>query len=261
MIKIAHLYVSYRSFPEDVEAVLDSSLTIEKGTISALVGESGSGKSTLLMAILSLLPSGTMVRGKIIYQGKDILKCSEDELRKIRWKKIALIPQGAMNSLTPVISVGNQISEILSFHEGITGPEAKKRTADLLERSGLEPSVANRYPHELSGGQKQRVAIAMALTCDPDFLLADEPTTALDVITQGEIVSALADIVKNTGMGMLLVTHDLPLATSVADNISVMKDGRIVEQGSTGEILQQPRHFHTKDLISALRDIEGGESV
>ncbi len=260
MIRISHLYVSYRSTFSDVEAVTNASLTIAKGTIAALVGESGSGKSTLLMAILSLLPPGTLVKGKIIFDGEDILQIPESKLNRIRWERIALIPQGAMNSLTPVLSVGQQIREILSFHNGIKGLPAERKTAELLDKSGLPSSVAGRYPHELSGGQKQRASIAMALACDPDFLLADEPTTALDVITQGEIVSTLSKIVRDTGMGMLLVTHDLPLATSVADHITVMKNGLIVEQGSTEEILENPHHVHTRELIAALKVLEGGNS-
>lgn len=261
MIKISHLYVSYRgtSGSENVEAVINASLQIHKGRITALVGESGSGKSTLLMAILSLLPAGTDVRGSITLDGLEIGSLKEEQLNRIRWEKVALIPQGAMNSLTPVLSTGIQIMEVLGVHRGIKGAKARERTHDLLNRAGLPSSVFRRFPHELSGGQKQRVAIAMALACNPRFLLADEPTTALDVITQGEIISTLSKIVKESGMGMLMVTHDLPLATAVADTISVMKDGVIVEQGPTENILKDPSAPHTRELIMSLKELEKEE--
>jgi ABC-type glutathione transport system ATPase component len=262
LIQISHLFVSYRGTKgsEKVEAVINASLQIRKGKITALVGESGSGKSTLLMAILSLLPAGTEVYGSITLDGLEISSLKEEQLNRIRWEKVALIPQGAMNSLTPVLSIGTHIMEVLGVHLGMKGTEAKERTRDLLHRAGLPSSVFRRFPHELSGGQKQRVAIAMALACNPRFLLADEPTTALDVITQGEIISSLSEIVRESGMGMLMVTHDLPLATAVADTISVMKDGVIVEQGPTENILRAPSAPHTKELIMSLKELEREEN-
>jgi len=258
MIEISHLRVSYPGSLKEEEAVRDVSMQIEGGTVTALVGESGSGKSTIVMAILSLLPSGTVVDGSIRLDGTELGTMTDEELNTTRWEKVALIPQGTMNSLTPVLSVGKQIEEVLAFHKGLHGKKAIGRTEELLERAGLPASVSGRFPHELSGGQKQRVAIAMALACDPGYLLADEPTTALDIITQGEIISTLSDIVTASKMGMLLVTHDLPLATSVARRLYVMKDGRMEEEGSTEDILASPSSQHTRDLISALAKLEEG---
>lgn len=258
MIEISHLRIAYPGSQGNDEAVRDVSLQVKDGIITALVGESGSGKSTIAMAILSLLPSGTAVSGNIRLGGKELLGLTEEKLSAIRWEKIALIPQGAMNSMTPVLSVGKQIREVLSFHKGLHGEKARRETGELLEKAGLDASVAGRYPHELSGGQRQRATIAMALACDPSYLLADEPTTALDVITQGEIISTLSGIVKASGMGMLLITHDLPLATSVAAELYVMKDGRIEEHGPTEKVIGNPSGPHTRELIAALTRMEGG---
>ena len=258
MIRIHDLNVTYRSNSRQVHAVRDANLTIEKGRITALVGESGSGKSTLLMAVTKLLPPGVSLKGSILFENRDLLSMTEGEIGSYRWKKIALILQGSMNSLTPVISIGSQIEEVLSFHLSLNGSLLKKRTHELLSEAGLDPSFSMRFPHELSGGQKQRAAIAMALACDPPFLLADEPTTALDVITQSEIIGMLERVVRARNMGMLMVTHDIALASSLGDEIVVMKDGRIVERGDPSSILHFPEHHHTRELISALRKIEGG---
>jgi ABC-type dipeptide/oligopeptide/nickel transport system ATPase component len=163
-----------------------------------------------------------------------------------------------MSSFTPVLPIGRQIAETLSHHLGLLRREALSETVDLLERVGLPGDFAGRYPHELSGGQKQRAAIAMAVSCKPAFLLADEPTTALDVITQAEIIALLAELVVENGMGLLMVTHDLPLALSICHNLAVMKDGRIVESGPPEGILERPGHPHTAELVKAIRTLEEG---
>jgi ABC-type glutathione transport system ATPase component len=258
MISIRRLNVSYRTDEKNVEAVRDLSLDIPEKRVTAVVGESGSGKSTLLYSILRLLPPGARVSGKIFAGEKNILEMNSGELNRFRWKECALILQGAMNSFTPVLSIGHQIAETVSYHLGVPRADALSQAAGLLERVGLPRDFVRRYPHELSGGQKQRAAIAMAISCKPAFLLADEPTTALDVITQAEITVLLADLVTEEGMGLCMVTHDLALAVSVCHNLAVMKEGRIVESGRPEAILENPAHPHTAELVHAIRELERG---
>ncbi|MCL1940888.1 MAG: ABC transporter ATP-binding protein [Synergistaceae bacterium] len=252
MIKINNLSVAYPNAPK--KAVDSASLAIGKGMITGLVGESGSGKSTLLMSIPKLLPKGTRVGGDIEISsgesGVNIFTLSDDSLRALRWKKISIVPQGSMNSFNPTMTIFSGIREVMSVHLGAKGNESKNKINELFDSVGLAPKLALRYPHELSGGQKQRAAIATALACDPDFLLADEPTTALDVITQKEVLETLVALVKQRGMGMLLVTHDLPLAASVSETLAVMQNGKIVESGEVRKIISAPSHRHTADLVN-----------
>lgn len=257
MISIRNLTVTYRSRNRVVPAVADLSLDIPRGKITALVGESGGGKSSLVYAILGLLPPEADLSGSIISGGLDIITAPEERVREFRWKKAALVTQGAMNSLTPVISVGEQIAEVLQVRMGQSRQDALKRTGELLQMAGLPSSFALRYPHELSGGQKQRSVIAMAVSCFPDFLLADEPTSALDVITQAEVIVTLSEMVREKGMGLLMVTHDLPLAASFCDTLAVMHRGRIVETGSPASVIGSPSHPHTRELLSAYSLIGG----
>lgn len=259
MIQIIDLSITYITPSKSVFAVNNASLSIPKGEIIGLVGESGSGKSSLLMAIPRLLPSNTEVSGAILLDDLDILSLKKDILNTIRWKEIALIPQGAMNSFTPVLTIGKHIEEVLTFHMELPPHAIKQRCERVMKEAGLDASYLNRYPHELSGGQKQRAAIATALACNPTFLLADEPTTALDVITQREIVETLATLTKEKDMGLLFVTHDLPLAAQICDKIAVMHEGEIVEKGSPEEIVKNPHHEHTKQLVKALLHLEGEE--
>ncbi|MFP4481477.1 MAG: ABC transporter ATP-binding protein [Thermovirgaceae bacterium] len=258
MISIRHLFVSYRNDGQTVEAVRDLSLDIPENRVTAVVGESGSGKSTLLYSILRLLPPGSHLSGQVFAGENNILEMNAERLNRFRWKECALILQGAMSSFTPVLSIGRQIAETISCHLGAPRSDALKQAAGLLERVGLPRDFIRRYPHELSGGQKQRAAIAMAVSCKPAFLLADEPTTALDVITQAEITALLADLVTEERMGLLMVTHDLALALSVCCNLAVMKEGRIVESGPPEAILENPKHPHTSELVDAIRELEEG---
>ena len=251
MIKIDNLSVTY---PNALKKAVDSaSLVLRKGMITGLVGESGSGKSTLLMSIPRLLPKGTVIEGVIEIPLKDktinVLTLSEESLGEVRWSKIAIIPQGSFNSFNPTMSIFSSIHEVMSVHLGTKKSESKNKINELLASVGLDAKLAHRYPHELSGGQKQRAAIATALACDPDYLLADEPTTALDVITQKEVLETLVSLVRQRGMGMLLVTHDLPLAASVSDTLAVMQNGEIVENCETRKIISAPSHRHTKELV------------
>lgn len=263
MIEIRNLSVTYRRMTSDgkeslVEAVKDVSLTVAGGRFHALAGESGSGKTTVLMAIPGLLPRETALSGQILLEGRDLLAMNEKELNKIRWRRIALVPQGAMNSFTPVLTVGRHVEEVLSVHLGLSGREAQERIASLFAMAGLDGELARRYPHELSGGQKQRAAIALALACKPDYLLCDEPTTALDVITQQGIISTLKELVDKRGLGLLLISHDLPLAASAASRLYIMKDGRLVEEGEPRAIVSSPQNPHTRALVGALLDLEEG---
>ncbi|ADE57893.1 MULTISPECIES: ABC transporter ATP-binding protein [Aminobacterium] len=257
MIEIVDLSITYKTESHDVSAVKNAFLSIPRGRITGLVGESGSGKSSLLMAIPGLLPSNTEVSGAVIFDNLNLISLRPEMLNAIRWKDIALIPQGAMNSFTPVLTIGKHIEEVLAIHLGLSGEARRHRCRSLLEEADLEWSLANRYPHELSGGQKQRAAIATALACDPDFLLADEPTTALDVITQKEIILTLERLARGRNMGLLLVTHDLPLAVQICDAIAVMHEGEIVEEGAPADIVTKPRHRHTTQLVKALLELEG----
>lgn len=261
MIDIQNLSVTYRRMTSEggesfAEAAKDVSLTVTRGRFHALAGESGSGKTTVLMAIPGLLPRGTALSGRIILEGKDLLSMTEEELNRIRWRRIALVPQGAMNSFTPVITVGRHVEEVLSVHLGLSRRESEERIPSLFALAGLDGELARRYPHELSGGQKQRAAIALALACEPDYLLCDEPTTALDVVTQQGIISTLKELVDKRGLGLLLISHDLPLAASAASRLYIMKDGRLVEEGEPRTIVSSPQNPHTRALIEALLDLE-----
>lgn len=251
MLEINGLTISYYARDRAVEAVRDVSCYVGEGAFTGLVGESGSGKSTLLMSILGLLPRSAVVTGEILFDGVNLLELAENDLRRLRWNKISLIPQSAQNSFTPVLTIGRHISEVLEVHMRMSGLEANKRIDQLLEEVGLAAAVSRRYPHELSGGQKQRAAIAIALACSPRLLLADEPTTALDVITQAGILELLVRLRRDTGFSIMLITHDLPLAATVCDSLMVMYRGQIVERGAPRAIISNPRHGHTRDLVNS----------
>jgi ABC-type glutathione transport system ATPase component len=256
MIRIENLSVRYRSGSRDVAAVSGVSLELQRGRITGLVGESGSGKSTLVMAILGLLPPEATVEGRILLDGVNLIGLEEAKLDRFRWTRVALVPQGSQNAFNPVISVGEQVAEPIRLHQGLSRPEAGKKVGRLLDEVGLGVKVASRYPHELSGGQRQRAALAMALGCDPAFLLADEPTTALDVIIQAEIVELLRRTVRERKMGMAVVTHDLPLASGICESICVLDGGRLIETLSSEHLGDGAIHPKTRSLVKALREME-----
>ncbi|MDR3281398.1 MAG: ABC transporter ATP-binding protein [Synergistaceae bacterium] len=255
-ITLSDISVTYYGRASEVRAVRNCSLSVGKGDVVGLVGESGSGKSSILMAIPRLLPVGTKVTGSVMCDGEELTGMSERELNVRRWRRVALVPQGAMNSFTPHLSIERHITEALEHHLGISRTAGRARAAELMDIVDLQRGILTRYPHELSGGQKQRAALAVALACDPDFLLADEPTTALDVITQKEVLQTITRIVRERDMGLLLVTHDLPLAAGVCDTLLVMKDGCMVESGPAGDVAANPKHPYTKTLIEAIRYME-----
>ncbi len=240
MLNIENLSVAYAK--SERNAVCEVSFRLEKGSFTALVGESGSGKSTIVSAALGLLPNSSRVSGSIIWKGVNLAAIDDTDFRKYRWKELALVPQGALNSFTPVITIGAHIAEVLDFHLGIKGKEAENKIASLLEEVSLPKDSAKKYPHELSGGQKQRAAIALALACSPQLLFADEPTTALDVVTQASVLKLLKKLRTEKALTILFVTHDLPMAASLCDNIIVMKNGCIVESGTPQQIIENPQN-------------------
>ncbi|MDR0649700.1 MAG: ABC transporter ATP-binding protein [Synergistaceae bacterium] len=255
-IRAEGLSVTYTGGGKVTRAVKNCSFCVLKGRVAGLVGESGSGKSSALMAIPGLLPAGTLVSGSVYCGGADLAALSEDELAAWRWRRVAIVPQGAMNSFTPHLTVERHITEVLTCHLKIPRREGGARAAELLRVAGLDAAMLSRYPHELSGGQKQRAALALALACEPDFLLADEPTTALDVITQKEVLDTIVNIVRQRGMGLLLVTHDLSLAAGICDALIVMKDGEIAESGPARQVAENPSHPYTRLLIGAIREMD-----
>jgi len=248
LLSVTDLSVSFGDFA----AVKGVSLTIRKGETVALVGESGSGKSTLALSILKLQKNARL-KGQIKLGETDILSAPESTLRHIRGGKIGIIFQEPMTSLNPLHTIGNQVTEVLCLHKGLTGKKAHARTLELLKMAGLPNAAAKikAYPHELSGGQRQRVMIAMALAAEPDLLIADEPTTALDVTIQKQILELLKDLQKRLGLAILFISHDLNLVKQIATTTHVMKDGKIVESGSTKDIMSHPQNPYTVKLVNS----------
>ncbi len=234
------------------------SFSIAPGKTTCVVGESGSGKSLTALSVMGLLSDQlTRVSGKVEFQGRDLAKLSADEMRQIRGRQIGMIFQEPMTSLNPVLTIGYQIGEPLIVHLGLKGDALKAKVANLLEKVGIPPHRANSYPDELSGGQRQRVMIAMSIACQPAMLIADEPTTALDVTVQAQILSLLNDLKQTMNMGMLLITHDFGVVADVADHVVVMFRGDIVESGSVADVLGKPQHPYTKALLDCVPDAEG----
>ena len=243
-----------------VYAVNGVSFHVDNGETLAVVGESGCGKSVSMLSILGLIPipPGEIVSGTALYLEHDLLKKSESEMEHIRGKEIAMIFQDPMTSLNPVLTIGRQITESITVHLGMSKEEATRRAVDLLDRVGI-PEAASRlgaYPHQFSGGMRQRVMIAMALACDPTLLIADEPTTALDVTIQAQIVELMIHLQEQYGMSMIWITHDLGVVAGLADRVMVMYAGFIVEEANVDEIFNHPRHPYTKALMDALPRVD-----
>lgn len=250
LLEASDLKIYYASPRGEVKAAEQVSLTLNEKEIIGIAGESGSGKSTVALGMLRLLnPPGRVVGGEVKYHGTDILKIPEEEFReKYRWTKLAMVFQGSMSGFTPVFTVGSQIKEVLNIH-GREGTEASVRK--LLELVHLDETIANRYPHELSGGQKQRAFIAMSLALSPEVLVADEPTTALDVITQANIMNLLKSLRKDLGISIILITHDLALISEEVDRLYIMYAGRVVEEGPSVEFFQKPKHPYSQGLLDS----------
>jgi microcin C transport system ATP-binding protein len=254
LIEVKNLSVRFPGTAPGVLAVRNVSFDIQKGETVALVGESGSGKTVSALSILRLLPPGTQhPTGEIFLEGKDLLHAPEPEIRHVRGNRISIIFQEPMTSLNPLHTVETQVSEVLKVHRGMSNGAARNRTLELLEKVGIRDAEhrLSAYPHQLSGGQRQRVMIAMALANEPDLLIADEPTTALDVTIQAQILDLLKNLQRELGMAMLLITHDLGIVRKMANRTCVMKDGEVVERGPAEEVFTAPKHPYTKRLLDA----------
>jgi peptide/nickel transport system ATP-binding protein len=245
----------------ELHAVQGVSFGVEEGERFGLVGESGSGKTTAILAVMGLLPPSASVAGRVLLEGRDLLARGEQSVSPHRWVDIAMVFQGAMNAFNPVKRIGDQIAEPMELHEIAEGRDAQRRAAELLERVGIPRDRASRYPHEFSGGMRQRAAIAMALACKPKVLLADEPTTALDVMVQAQILELLMALADDFGLALVLVTHDLPIIAQVCTRAAVMYAGEIVETGPVDALYHTPRHPYTRLLFAATPDLYGQDEV
>jgi microcin C transport system ATP-binding protein len=253
LLEVRDLSVTFRQEGHDFSAVEGVSFGIKAGRTLALVGESGSGKSVTALSILRLLPHGAELEGEVLFKGEDILKCRDAQLRSIRGNQITMVFQEPMTSLNPLHTIERQVGEILEVHGARKGPKLKNHIVDLLGEVGI-PDPAHRlsaFPHQLSGGQRQRVMIAMALANRPDLFIADEPTTALDVTVQAQILTLLKDLKARYGMAMLFITHDLTIVRKLADDVAVMQQGRIVEMNDAEALFRAPQHPYTKALLAA----------
>lgn len=258
ILEIKNLNIGFNLTGGFRQAIYNVNFSLKKGETLALVGESGCGKTISTMSILQLLPENAVIQsGKIIFNGQDLLRLNQKEMQQIRGKKIALIPQDPMTSLNPLYTIGNQLLEIIELHQGLKGKEAFEVAVHALERVKIADAAdkMKAYPHEFSGGMKQRVIIAMALACKAEIIIADEPTTALDVTVQAQIMEILREIKSKYNLSLILITHDLGVVAENADKIAVMYAGRIVEYSSVAELFKNPKHPYTKALLNVILDI------
>lgn len=262
LLSVRELKTSFFTHVGEVKAVRGISFDVNEGEVLGIVGESGSGKSVTSLSIMGLLQyPGRVVDGEILLNGEDILTYSKDQMRKVRGKEIAMIFQDPMTSLNPVYTIGNQVMEMILEHEKMTKREARARAIEMLKLVGI-PAAEKRidsYPHEFSGGMRQRVMIALALSCNPKLLIADEPTTALDVTIQAQILSLIKKLNRQFGMTTMLITHDLGVVATVCDKVAVMYGGLIMEYGTADEIFYHPRHPYTMGLLGSIPHVDGGE--
>ena len=256
ILKIADLSVTPKSDPTRF-LVKNVALTLSKGKTTCIVGESGSGKSLTALTIMGLLSKQLCANGSVVFQGQEISQLDNQAMQKIRGAKIGMIFQEPMTSLNPVLTVGYQIGEPLTAHLGFKGAALKDKIAALLTQVGIPPERANSYPDELSGGQRQRVMIAMSIACEPALLIADEPTTALDVTVQAQVLKLLDELKTRMNMAMLFITHDFGVVNDIADDVIVMFRGEIVETGTRDQVLNHPQHPYTKALLACVPDAEG----
>lgn len=264
ILSIENLRIHFETFAGEVQAIRGVNLKLEKGETLALVGESGSGKSVTAKSIMKLLSNNAVVKeGAIIFKGENILEKSERDMQSIRGKKIAMVFQDPMTSLNPTMKIGKQITEVIIKHEKASKEEANKRAEELLELVGI-PNAKERmkqYPHQFSGGQRQRIVIAIALACNPDVLIADEPTTALDVTIQAQILELLKELQQQFQMAIIFITHDLGVVANVADRVAVMYAGKVVEVGTADEVFYNPQHPYTWGLLRSMPTLHTGDTL
>jgi peptide/nickel transport system ATP-binding protein len=255
LLSVRDLTVTYQTQAGPMPAVRGVTFDIDRGEVLGLAGESGCGKSTIVNALFRLLPSGTKVTGEVVLSGENILEMKPGRLRAVRWSEASVIFQGAMHAMNPVQRIGDQIAEAIVIHQQAGEREALVRVGGLLEQVGLPPRRMKDYPHELSGGQKQRVMIAMALACSPNLVIADEPTTALDVMVQAQVLTLLKNLQRELGLAMLFITHDLSVLVEVCDRLAIMYAGKIVEEGPSVQVFTDPAHPYTQALAASFPSI------
>lgn len=256
LLRVKNLKTYFETSSGLVKAVDGVSLNLNYGEVLGLVGESACGKTTTALSICKLLPKEGIIKGgEILFEGKDLVSLNDAQIRKYRWNEISMIFQGAMNALNPVLKVGDQISEAIVFHKQVSQKQANIRTRELFELVELQESRVSNYPHEFSGGMKQRAMIAMALACNPKIVIGDEPTTALDVMVQAQILNLLDKLRKELSMSMIIISHDLSILGETCDNICVMYGGKIMETGSAEDIYYKHMHPYTHKLLSAFPNI------
>lgn len=259
LLEVNNLVTEFRTADGTVQAVRDVSFSVSKGETLCIVGESGCGKSITSLSVIGLLPSnGKIAAGQVKYEGEEIQSLSYEELRKLRGNKISMIFQEPMTALNPVLTVGYQLREPLMLHHGLSKSEAHKQGIDLLNQVGIPypEKRMSQYPHELSGGMRQRVMIAIALSCHPGLLIADEPTTALDVTIQAQILDLINELKKKLNMGIMLITHDMGVVAEVADKVMVMYAGKKVEEGMVEDIFNNPKHPYTQGLLNSVPNVD-----
>jgi len=262
LLQVEDLHVWFQlAGGRELHAVQGVSFAIGQGERFGLVGESGCGKTTTILALMGLLPPNASVAGRVLLDGENVLAQGESTISPHRWVDVAMVFQGAMNAFNPVQRIGDQIAEPMELYGFAEGQQARRRVAELLERVGIPADRASRYPHEFSGGMRQRAAIAMALACNPKVLLADEPTTALDVMVQAQILELLVALADDFGLALVLVTHDLPIVAQVCGRAAVMYAGEIIETGPMDALYHDPRHPYTRLLFAATPDLYGSGEV
>lgn len=262
LLEVESIVTQYRLKDGFLNACDEVSFSVAKGEGMGLVGESACGKSSMALSLMKLLPeNGSIISGKVVLDGKDLSPFGEEKMKKIRWKEMALIFQGAMNALNPVRTIGEQIVEAIKIHEKVSEDEAWQRTKKLLESVEIDSKRLRQYPHEFSGGMRQRVMIAMGIACNPKMVIGDEPTTGLDVMVKSQILQLLERLRHEREMGMILITHDLSVVMEICEKVAVMYAGKIMEYGKTEMIFENPAHPYTRALINALPNIYGNRQL
>ncbi|MGH3425178.1 MAG: ABC transporter ATP-binding protein [Nocardioidaceae bacterium] len=251
LLEVRGLTVTYGSGPLAVPAVDGVDLTVDGGEILGVAGESGSGKSTMALSLLRLLPATARIGGDIVFRGRNLPTASWGEMRAVRWAQASMVFQGSMNAMNPVRTIGEQICEPILLHDKVGPRAARRRAAELLDSVGVPSRRAGAYPHELSGGQRQRVMIAMALACRPNLIIADEPTTALDVMVQAQILRLLTELVAESGIGVIMISHDLSVLAGMCSRLAIMYAGKVVEIGPANQLFDDPRHPYMQALTQA----------